>query len=115
MLSRLPLAFLLALSLVSVGRTQSPAYDLLLKNARIIDGTGGAWYLADLAIKGDTIVAIAPGLAGQAARTIDVGGQVVAPGFIDIHTRARRGLSQVPTADNYVRQGVTTVMEGPDG
>ena len=42
-------------------------------------------------------------------------GRVVAPGFIDIHTHARRGIFEVPTADNYVRQGVTTLMEGPDG
>jgi dihydroorotase/N-acyl-D-amino-acid deacylase len=40
---------------------------------------------------------------------------VVSPGFIDIHTHARRGIFEVPTADNYVRQGVTTLMEGPDG
>ena len=48
-------------------------------------------------------------------RTIDVAGQVVAPGFIDIHTHAARGIFQIPTADNYVRQGVTTLIEGPDG
>ena len=42
-------------------------------------------------------------------------GLVVAPGFIDIHTHARRGIFEVPTADNYVRQGVTTLIEGPDG
>jgi N-acyl-D-amino-acid deacylase len=44
-----------------------------------------------------------------------VAGAVIAPGFIDIHTHARRGIFDVPTADNYVRQGVTTLMEGPDG
>jgi dihydroorotase/N-acyl-D-amino-acid deacylase len=94
---------------------QTPAYDLLIRNGRIVDGTGGAWYRADLGIKGDTIVATGPGLTGAATRVIDVAGEVIAPGFIDIHTHARRGLSQVPTAPNYVRQGVTTVMEGPDG
>jgi dihydroorotase/N-acyl-D-amino-acid deacylase len=46
---------------------------------------------------------------------IDVHGNVIAPGFIDIHTHARRGITQAPTAPNYARQGVTTVMEGPDG
>jgi dihydroorotase/N-acyl-D-amino-acid deacylase len=111
----LAVAFLAALTLSVIARTQSVTYDLLLKNARIVDGTGGAWYRADIGVKGDTIVAIAPGLTGGASRTIDVAGQVVAPGFIDVHTHARRGLSQTPTAANYVRQGVTTVMEGPDG
>src|SRR4029450_3234195 len=53
--------------------------------------------------------------ADASARTIDVAGAVVAPGFIDIHTHAARGIFQIPTADNYVRQGVTTLIEGPDG
>src|SRR5207244_66210 len=50
-----------------------------------------------------------------AARVIDAGGRVVAPGFIDLQTHARGGIFEVPTADNYVRQGVTTLIEGPDG
>src|SRR5690349_8010184 len=94
---------------------QPAPYDLILRNGRIVDGSGSAWYAADLAIRGDAIAAIAPRIEASAARVIDVGGRVIAPGFIDIHTHARRGLSQVPTAANYVRQGVTTVIEGPDG
>ena len=89
--------------------------DLVLRNARIVDGTGSPWYRADLAVRGDTIARIAPVITGPAARVIDVGGAVVAPGFVDLHTHAVRGIFQVPTADNYVRQGVTTIMEGPDG
>src|SRR5436190_5578647 len=94
---------------------QPVSYDLLLTHARIVDGTGSAWFRGDLAIKGDTIAAIAPSIDAPAARVVDVQGQVVAPGFIDIHTHARRGIDQTPTAANYVRQGVTTLMEGPDG
>ena len=94
---------------------QTPAYDLVLRGGRIVDGTASPWYQADLAIKGDTIVRIASSITEPATRVVDVKGLVVAPGFIDIHTHARRGIFEVPTADNYVRQGVTTLIEGPDG
>ena len=103
------------LVLAPVLGAQPPAYDVIIRNGRIVDGTASPWYRADLAIKGDTIVRIAPAIGEPAARVIDAGGLVVAPGFIDIHTHARRGIFEVPTADNYVRQGVTTLVEGPDG
>ena len=105
----------LLVCLLLVFTAQQPSYDLLIRNGRIVDGAGTPWYRADIAIKGDTIVAIAPGIDAATARVVDAGGQVIAPGFIDIHTHARRGIFEVPTAPNYVRQGVTTVMEGPDG
>ena len=95
--------------------SQAAPYDLIIRNARVVDGTGSPWYRADIAIRGEVIARIAPGITEPAARVIDVAGQVVAPGFIDIHTHARRGIFEIPTADNYVRQGVTTLIEGPDG
>jgi dihydroorotase/N-acyl-D-amino-acid deacylase len=94
---------------------QPPTYDLVLRNGRIVDGTGSPWYRADIAITGESIARIAPLITDPSARVIDVGGLVVAPGFIDIHTHARRGIFEIPTADNYLRQGVTTLVEGPDG
>ena len=94
---------------------QVAPYDLVLRNARIVDGTGSPWFRADIGIRGDTIARIAPSIDGLASRTIDVGQQVVAPGFIDIHSHAARGIFEIPTADNYVRQGVTTLLAGPDG
>ena len=107
----------LAFSTVSPVYVQSPAvlYDLILRGGRIVDGTGNPWYYADLAIIDGTIADIATEIEGSAKRELDVSGQVVAPGFIDLHTHARRGIFQVPTAENYIRQGVTTLMEGPDG
>ncbi|HET7698041.1 MAG TPA: D-aminoacylase [Vicinamibacterales bacterium] len=108
----------LAIALVTAAAAalaQPASYDLIVRNGRVVDGSGSPWYRADVAIRGDAIAAIAPRIEAGAARTIDAGGRIVAPGFIDIHTHARRGLSQVPTAANYVRQGVTTVIEGPDG
>lgn len=94
---------------------KAQGYDLILRNGRIVDGTGSPWFRGDVAIRGDSIAQIAPSITGSAARVIDVKGAVVAPGFVDIHTHAIRGIFQVPTADNYIRQGVTTLLEGPDG
>lgn len=110
MIRAIAIALLLAPALAA-----AQPYDLVLKNARVVDGTGAPWYRAEVAIRGDTIVDIAPAIAAPAKRTIDVKDAVVAPGFIDIHTHAGRALFQVPTADNYIRQGVTTVLEGADG
>jgi dihydroorotase/N-acyl-D-amino-acid deacylase len=112
-----PVLVLLALAASGApGVAQAPPrYDLLVRNGRVVDGAGNPWFAADVAVRGDTIVAVGRGLAGEAARVIDAAGQVVSPGFIDIHTHARRGIFDVPTADNYVRQGVTTLIEGPDG
>jgi N-acyl-D-amino-acid deacylase len=106
---------LLSLVMLAALTVQPAPYDLVLRHGRIVDGTGTPWFAGDIAIQGDAIARIAPSIDDAARRVIDVQGQVIAPGFIDIHTHARRGLSQVPTAPNYVRQGVTTVMEGPDG
>jgi len=105
---------LLALAAAAPG-AQPPAYDLIIKNGRIVDGTGSPWYRGDIAVRGDTIARIGRRIDAPAARVIDAAGKTIAPGFIDIHTHARRGIFDVPTADNYVRQGVTTLVEGPDG
>jgi len=105
----------IAMTLSGFSAEQPAPYDLLIRNARIIDGTGSPWFRGDLAVRDDLIVAQGARIERPAARTIDANGQVVAPGFIDIHTHARRGLFEVPTAANYVRQGVTTLIEGPDG
>jgi len=95
---------------------QAPAtYDLVIRGGQVFDGAGNPWALTDVAVRQDTIVAVGAGLAGRGQREIDARGLVVSPGFIDTHTHARRGIFEVPTADNYVRQGVTTVFEGPDG
>jgi dihydroorotase/N-acyl-D-amino-acid deacylase len=113
--ARVSLVALVGAFLIAGLGAQPPTYDLLIRNARIVDGTGSPWYRGDIALRGEAIGRIAPRIEGPASRTIDAGGHMVAPGFIDIHTHARRGIFDVPTADNYVRQGVTTLIEGPDG
>src|SRR5207302_9773503 len=59
---------------VSLASAQAPTYDLILRNGRIVDGSGSAWYRSDVAIRGDTIARIAPSITESAARIIDVGG-----------------------------------------
>jgi len=94
---------------------QPPVFDVLIEGGRVLDGAGTPWFRADVAIRGDKIAAIGRLEGAQATLRLDARGLVVAPGFIDIHTHARRGIFQVPTAENYIRQGVTTLIEGQDG
>lgn len=96
--------------------SQNFEYDYLIKGARIIDGSGAPWFKGDVAIKGDKIVAVDFKLdEKKASKVINAEGLYLAPGFIDIHSHARGGLSLDPTMENVIRQGVTTVIEGNDG
>jgi len=72
-------ATLLILALTAIPTAQIQPYDLLLRNGRIVDGTGSPWYRGDIAIRGDTIARIAPTITEPAARGIDLGGQVIVP------------------------------------
>jgi dihydroorotase/N-acyl-D-amino-acid deacylase len=88
---------------------------MVISGAKVIDGSGNPWYYADIGIRGDTIAAVGQLGNATAAQRIDARGMIVSPGFIDIHSHGRRGILQVPTAENYLREGVTTIVEGPDG
>ena len=94
---------------------QSPTYDLLIRNGRIVDGTGNAWFRGDVALRGDTIAAVGKLDGATARRVIEANGQIIAPGFVDTHSHARRQIFEETKAENYIRQGVTTAIEGPDG
>jgi dihydroorotase/N-acyl-D-amino-acid deacylase len=110
-------AILGLLSLLSSGLLlgQSSPFDVLITSAKVIDGSGSSWCYADIGIRGDTIAAVGPLLGADAPIRIDARGLVAAPGFIDIHSHGRRGIFAVPTAENYLREGVTTIVEGQDG
>jgi N-acyl-D-amino-acid deacylase len=91
------------------------SYDLVIKNGLIVDGTGEPAYAGDIAIRGDRIVKIGNVKGSRATETIEASGLVVTPGFIDVHTHCDRGIKRVPTVDNYIHQGVTTVIGGNCG
>src|SRR5436190_1200823 len=76
------------------------------------NGTGAPGRAADVAIEGERIVAVAPGLAGAADRALDVAGRVVAPGFIDMHSHSDLFYFACPSAESKIRQGVTTEVVG---
>lgn len=94
---------------------QAADFDILIRNARVVDGTGNPWYHADVAVKDGRIAAIGRLNQASAGRTIDAAGRVVAPGFIDVHTHIEGTIEKVPGADNYVTDGVTTVVTGNCG
>jgi N-acyl-D-amino-acid deacylase len=92
--------------------TQTPQYDLLIRNGRIVDGSGRAVYAGDVAVKGDRIAAIGNLAQANAARTIDAQGLVVAPGFIDMLGQSETYLLIDPRANSKVMMGVTTEITG---
>jgi N-acyl-D-amino-acid deacylase len=91
------------------------SYDLVIQNGLIVDGTGSESYTGDIAIRGTRIVKMGSIKKSNAAKTIDASDLVVSPGFIDVHTHCDRGIKRVPTVDNYILQGVTTVIGGNCG
>lgn len=115
--SRLPQLFfisLLILLFVLLLNAQTPIYDLIIRGGRIVDGTGGSWWRGDVAVRGDAIAAIGKLDNASARRVIEANDLIVAPGFIDIHSHSL-SILESPSAENAVREGVTTVIDGNDG
>src|SRR5262245_60129866 len=88
------------------------AWSLLVRNGWVIDGSGAPRVQADVAVEGDRIAAIGPGLAGEATRTIDATRRIVAPGFIDAHSHSDLFYFGCPSSESKVRQGCTTEVVG---
>lgn len=103
-------------SAAAAARAPDGAYDIVITNGRVIDGTGNAWFAADVGIRGDRIAKIAPrGMLApvQATTRIDAAGRVVAPGFIDIQGQSVVGFTVGDGRDvSKVSQGVTTEILG---
>ncbi len=94
--------------------TNSAAFDLLITNARIVDGSGNPWFRADIGLKDGRVARIGRIDSTQAQKTIDARGQIVAPGFIDVHTHVE-SIYSLPAAENFIRMGVTTLVTGNCG
>src|SRR5437868_6036356 len=116
---RLPLSFFVVLVLATViaaQAQQSPTYDVLIRNGKLVDGSGNPWTYADIGIVGDRIAFI--GAADKdvtAKRTIDAKGMIVAPGFIDMLGQSETSLLIDKSAFSKVTQGVTTEITGEGG
>jgi N-acyl-D-amino-acid deacylase len=111
----------LAVALCLAGRSRAgkasgaeAAFDLVITNARVVDGTGNPWFRADVGIKDGRIARIGRISDSEGRRTIDARGQILAPGFIDVHTHVE-GIFDQPDAENFVRMGVTTLVTGNCG
>ena len=110
------LACALALAaLPCVAAAQDDVYDLVIRNGRIIDGTGSPWYAGDVGIRGGRIAAIGRLDQVAARRTVDAGGMVVAPGFIDMLGQSELSVLVSPSLPSKIFQGITTEITGEGG
>jgi len=88
-------------------------YDVLITNARIVDGTGNPWYRGSVATIGDRIAYVGPSIRGLTAqRVIDANGQIVAPGFIDMLGHSEFSILRGPHAVSKITQGITSEVTG---
>ncbi len=111
-------ALLLATSCTTTSETEvrpvaeAQSFDILIDNGLIVDGSGSAPYVGDVAIRNDRIVAVAPEIAGSATRVIDARGMAVAPGFINMLSWAPDALIADGAGESDIRQGITLEVFG---
>jgi len=110
------LLFLLP-SVIFFSCNQEPPADFLIKNGTVVDGLGNPSLKADLLIRNGVMELLKPGENAAASTTIDATGLIVAPGFIDVHNHSDQSINDPAKRFNegFIRQGVTTIVGGPDG
>ena len=106
---------LVAVASAGFAATRETSFDLLIVDARIVDGSGGPWYRADLGIRDGRIARIGRLAGSPATRVVDAAGRVAAPGFIDVHVHVEDSLPASPDARNLLADGVTTIISGNCG
>ena len=106
---------LIAGAVTPVLEAQTDAYDIIIANGKIVDGTGNPWFYGDVAIRGDRIVKVGRLGPARAKRRIDARGLIVAPGFIDMLGQSEQSLLIDPRAESKVFQGITTEVTGEGG
>ena len=93
----------------------TPPASVLIVGARVADGTGAPLSRADVRVRGDRIAEVGTLSPADGEKVIRAEGLVLAPGFIDVHNHSVEGLKTDPLAESQVSQGITTIVEGPDG
>jgi len=106
---------LLTVMITSFMQLQAQQADYIIRNGKLIDGSGNNWQYKDVAIQNNKIVAIGNLKNWKATKEIDAKGLVIAPGFIDVHAHIEGGESKNPLATNFIYDGVTTVITGNCG
>lgn len=94
---------------------QAADFDVLITNARVVDGAGNPWYKADIGVTGGRIQSVGNLKGKTAGTTIDAANRVVTPGFIDVHTHVEGAVELNPMGANYLLDGVTTIVTGNCG
>jgi N-acyl-D-amino-acid deacylase len=115
---RYPLGLIAVAAFAAMAAQAQPArYDVVIRNGRVLDGSGNPWVRADLGIRDGRIAAMGALGSAQATTVIDAANRYVTPGFIDVHSHAAEGLSrpELRQAKPIVAQGVTTLVVNPDG
>jgi N-acyl-D-amino-acid deacylase len=106
---------LIAILLLLSSTSEAQQADIIIKNGKILDGTGNSWFYGDIAVKDGKILKIGSLEQWKATTILNATGLIVSPGFIDVHTHIEGDEKKNPTANNFIYDGVTSVVTGNCG